>query len=731
MTPFAVNLPKMSRKACICLRGRHGFAWLLLAAVSLPAPTAAAKTARLESLPGDGQVSLVAASFDAARLRLYGYEWSDWSRVLLPFDGAALPHISAASLKSAKLRLRVASVVNGDGKALEVYRITVPWGTDATWSASGGGQNWPRDHNGNANIDFAGGVGTAPAAATVVTAAGEIELDVTEVVRDWLDGEPVHGLLLRVGPTIWGSPGGTGNWNIELLSAEAGEGRPALEVTWHDVLADGSVSRVAAPSFDAARLRLYGYEWRDWSRVLIRFDLTNLPHLRPDSVQSARLRLKAVAVDNGGSLPVEVAQVTVPWGTDAAWFGANWPANGNGDRNIDHAGGVGAAPVSSIVIKEPGDVLVDITAMVRSWMAGTPNHGLILRAGPAIWGIPGGTGNWNFEFLASEAGDEGPALEITTSSSIERAGAGLQVNWTPGTLLESSTDLTRWSPVPGAVPPMAFAPSERARFFRTVMGPPGAVFPRKPYRAWFQPPFLDSHPDLYRHMNLHTSGGHESVAVFRALNARGVAVLTWAYGPNSPWAQAGAAYFRDQCMPRYFGRQMTVGVGIDEWNTGFPVVGQQGPMAAEGYRLARALWPDQFIACWVTGPDATFIGLMQDGTFDLALVQGQTHVPDAPPGQGWTISWEGIAQRCQALRAAGVLDRTIVALGYLSATPDKYGHFMTKEALRDLVGRCKSGFPEMPGVAFYGYADDTPATRELIRYADELSAEFYPEPGVP
>lgn len=241
-----------------------------------------------------------------------------------------------------------------------------------------------------------------------------------------------------------------------------------------------------------------------------------------------------------------------------------------------------------------------------------------------------------------------------------------------------------------------------------------------PVRAWFQPPHLDSNPGLYPAMTMLTSGGDDAALAAR-LTERGVAVLKWCYGPNSPWSGGRAEYYTEQCDPLFKGFRYA-GVGIDEWDTGHANVAREKDLAAAGYRAARAKWPDAIMAAWVTGPDETFIGLLQDGTLDLAIIEGYTFIPDVG---GLTL--DAICeQRCDVLERAGLIDRTIVCFGYVSAATDTHGRRMTFADLEHHVRHVRERYPKMPGVAFYGFDDGAPETLELIRQADALAAELYP-----
>lgn len=51
---------------------------------------------------------------------------------------------------------------------------------------------------------------------------------------------------------------------------------------------------------------------------------------------------------------------------------------------------------------------------------------------------------------------------------------------------------------------------------------------------------------------------------------------------------------------------------------------------------------------------------------------------------------------------------------------------MTIEILEQQMREIKMRYPEMPGIALYGFKDDTTETLELIRQVDALAAELYP-----
>ncbi len=73
--------------------------------------------------------------------------------------------------------------------------------------------------------------------------------------------------------------------------------------------------------------------------------------------------------------------------------------------------------------------------------------------------------------VAGNAHASVPGGEITVSANamgptILQGTDNLTLIWNPGQILETSTDLTHWTPVRGAVPPYHTATDEPRRFFR-------------------------------------------------------------------------------------------------------------------------------------------------------------------------------------------------------------------------------------------------------------------------
>ncbi len=196
--------------------------------------------------------------------------------------------------------------------------------------------------------------------------------------------------------------------------------------------------------------------------------------------------------------------------------------------------------------------------------------------------------------------------------------------------------------------------------------------PSAPFVAWFEPPALDSQLELYRRASLITSLVERHAALLPKLAAQGTSGLRWAFGPTSAAAEYSGQteeFYAKQFSPLLLkDGTMAAGIGIDEWNTGDPKFVPERDAAAAGYRTGRKRWPHTFAAAWVTQPDEVFISLLRDGTFDLAIIEGYTFIPDVGG-----LDLVGIQRRCEPFRHAGLLNRTIVCHGYVSATPDKNG----------------------------------------------------------
>ena len=145
-------------------------------------------------------------------MALFGVPWVNFSRILLQFDLNKIP--KGKRVASATLKLQVGECTNPEKLLLEVSPIAVEWTDAVDWNTSDGEKKWPstRESYGYGNIDF--GVDKAYARDAALEEGKTVEVDVTDIVKDWISGTlPNRGLLLKMGPTIFGVPE-NGPWRV-------------------------------------------------------------------------------------------------------------------------------------------------------------------------------------------------------------------------------------------------------------------------------------------------------------------------------------------------------------------------------------------------------------------------------------------------------------------------------------------------------------------------------------
>lgn len=413
--------------------------------------------------------------------------------------------------------------------------------------------------------------------------------------------------------------------------------------------------------------------WWDVNQALLRFDLARLPTGR--AIRRAWLRL--YASEFSGRPTWVRACAVIPfdaWDERAATFD---------HRDAERAWSDGNAARSTLrtlasrrITRAGRWYSWDVTSIVRDWAQGrVANAGLILQADypMASWGdltcSPGRVG------FASREGTEPthrPVLVVELSAG-------------------------------QAEPPLPAAPTSPSELLR---------MPKPPLVVWYQCPF----PEDLKHCNVDASVGTVRGAIEQ--NARGITSLMWSYGPNSPYAD-GPGYFVSQWTSQ--AEAGYAGTAVDEWNV--PDADPKSAWCAEAMREVKRRFPEFTMAVWVTQPTPRLVELVRDGTIDLAIIEGYTHVVDHPE---WAIGWDGlIRDRVELMKREGLLARTVVCVGMVAAGPDSLGRSMTREELARQVEALARDYPEMPGIGFYGITDGSPGTRELVRWADELAGRYW------
>ena len=249
--------------------------------------------------------------------------------------------------------------------------------------------------------------------------------------------------------------------------------------------------------------------------------------------------------------------------------------------------------------------------------------------------------------------------------------------------------------------------------------------PSPPYRVWFQPGLFHRDIDLYEHMTIDASGWLDP----RLAEATDKTTLDWVYGLQHPWAKS-SDYWQNACSKaeRTKGKRfISAGIAVDEW---VPPKRKENPQwLAEGLRAGRKRNPEIFVSVWITDPTPPLFALVRDETIDLVIVEGYTHVAPNEPAT-LTTSWEGGLRRCDLMKEAGLLGKTVFCFGHITPGAQRNGQPLTMTWLRERAEELKKRYPEMPGVAFFQRGDDdTPEFRGLIRFCDQLSGELWPEYG--
>jgi hypothetical protein len=207
---------------------------LLWAAALLTLAGHAAPPQETFTLSGPGQVvdGWIASTgggqaFDTPTLRADGQAWETYYRVLLRFDVGRLEPARFAQVRRATLRLTALTADNPKAVPVRLAACDTAWTPAATFSAPTPGQGWPQ-RNEYGNPDYA--MLPEDEVSQVIAAPGAVDVDITSLVEQWLyEGRPNYGLLLAVGPPIFGKPD-AGAWALSFAASESGAGGPTLTV---------------------------------------------------------------------------------------------------------------------------------------------------------------------------------------------------------------------------------------------------------------------------------------------------------------------------------------------------------------------------------------------------------------------------------------------------------------------------------------------------------------------
>ncbi|MCW5859690.1 MAG: DNRLRE domain-containing protein, partial [Caldilineales bacterium] len=340
----------------------------------------------------DPQVNYVAAPLlalqEAAGLQ---------SRALLGFDLRPIP--MGTQIRSAELHLFITYRSNSAvGRSLLVHRLLHSWFPPAAnWLLATETTAWAQPGAGSAGSDYR----AIPSAASPLDGGDELVMDVTADVQAWLNGEPNHGWLLRLGE------GGLLGLNLASSDHEQPGLRPLLTISlptgatlatptptptptatatptpanWR-VLGNGVDTYIdsAFPNMNFGSAVILQAINPNAAHILLNFDLAALPPAA--IVQQATLRLRLL----DGPLPAPVTFDLYPllryWHPEVATWtkadaGAPWSqpgASGPDDRWPQPL-------TSSDPLTTGGYVSFDVTSLVQDWMIDpSTQRGMLIAA---------------------------------------------------------------------------------------------------------------------------------------------------------------------------------------------------------------------------------------------------------------------------------------------------------------------------------------------------------------
>ena len=415
-----------------------------------------------------------------------------------------------------------------------------------------------------------------------------------------------------------------------------------------------------------------GMPWWDYSRGLLQFDLDKIQPENFGKVVSAQLTLQVAVHANPDDLGLEVGALNTAWNPGATWNTfdgeTSWPSG-----NIDNA--IFSATLRSCRLPNEGLIQVDVTSIIDAWLfQGLPNHGLLLRMGPVIHGVP-------------DAG----AWEVTLSQPILSIELG------------------------GRVPTIADQPSRTIRYYPSALLPPV----REPYVFYWE---FGAPPDY--------PGRVANTWNNAAAPSQGMLPLVWFYGPQNPYLQDHQAF-----VDAYIrvAQSETFGIMVDEWQS------VAGDASMEPHSLhpddpfgltgslrgiieATKIRPELYITVAWRGEDNISPEAVE--AIDLLLIESYSHLPREMP-MSWSIDIDGVKNRIDTARRYGMIERTIVWLGFILA-PDEYptDHVLTAEEFERQVAEYRLYAPEMPGLAFYANTNE-----DLAIAADRIARKYFIDPA--
>lgn len=347
-------------------------------------------------------------------------------QALYRFDISSLP--VGARIQSAFASFTIDGVdVHPEG-AIQVHKINLDWAEDTvTWDSF------------NSRYD------PQPIAQILpqLTGGVVVRINITAQLQAWVNGEANYGLILLASEgidtkydasealaarqpkldvvvgttsdmaiTVTGSLANGSQVSLERKQVPDGQGSSGRYIPFSSSRGEDTYidSFYAAKNWGAMGYLQVSSD-PDWTtRSLIKFDLASLP--AGAHVQSATLALKLTSGPISGEISVQRPQQAwvegTKYGTGQA-DGASWQVY-DGTNSWNSLGGDFDNPELSITAVKSGDVWVefDIVTLVREWLAGADNNGLMLVAKASL--------NWA-EFYSRDAALVANAPKVTLNYS--------------------------------------------------------------------------------------------------------------------------------------------------------------------------------------------------------------------------------------------------------------------------------------------------------------------------
>ncbi|MCP4185459.1 MAG: DNRLRE domain-containing protein [Hyphomicrobiales bacterium] len=207
---------------------------------------------------------------------------------------------------------------------------------------------------------------------------------------------------------------------LAKLNQKTGDPTPVSNFVYP--VADSHVYAYAYRNWNTSNLGKYENLGAGWhpgggeKRAYLKFDLSNI---NPGSFEKATLKLFHIHTGGGNAVALGVHRVTSPWveGNDTYHSGQNEKPAVDGEITWVNQPSFDPTPILGF---NPGKginkwIELDITSLVKAWLSGVPNHGLVIKAQGPLKGKP--QSQYGFRSREFKQADKHPVLVLSNTSS--------------------------------------------------------------------------------------------------------------------------------------------------------------------------------------------------------------------------------------------------------------------------------------------------------------------------